>query len=206
MTLDRRKVTVLATLVGSMTLVSAMLLLLEPRPRAPLSGVTLQHIDQRSAIKPEERLFNTAQARAWQAIVIHDSGTLQGSSQTINAVHEKLGWGGLGYHFVINNGSLEPDGLIELGFRWQRQFNGAYFEGQGADWFHQNAIGICLIGDGDRERFSETQLRETLWLVQQLQQRFNIPREQIYIQVGTTPTAAQRFPHAWFRQQLRAGH
>lgn len=186
-----------------MTLTSALLLVLEPGPVAPPSGVTLLSTDP--ITQPKDRLFDIPEARDWKAIIIHDSGTLQGSSRTINALDEQLGRGGLGYHFVINNGTGQSDGLIEVGFRWQRQFSGAYLEGEGADWYHRHAIGIDLIGDGDREPFTQAQLRELVWLVQQLQARFHIPRAAVYVEVGAKQGLARYFPEAWFRQQLLAG-
>lgn len=198
---QRRTISVLGALILGMTLTSALLLALEPGPVAPLSGVTLQSID--NTVAPGDKLFQTETPRPWKAIVIHDSGSLSGSSQTLNAVHERAGRGGLGYHFVINNGNGESDGLIEVGFRWQRQFPGAYLEGTGADEWNQNAIGICLIGDADRRAFTEPQLRELVWLVQQVQAKHGIPADQVYVEVGSKGEGANRlFPFAWFRGQL----
>ena len=192
---------VIGTLVAGMTLASGVLLVLEPGPVAPWSGITLQSINRVST--PEQRLFDTAGDEVdWQAIVIHDSGTLAGSSRTLNDQHERLGRGGLGYHFVINNGSRQRDGLIEVGFRWSRQFAGHYLTGERADWFHTNAIGICLVGDVDRQRLSRAQLRELAWLVEQLQQRYDIPRDAVYVDVGTGDSDQAVFPHDWFQQQI----
>ncbi len=192
---------VLGALVMGMTLTSGLLLLLEPGPVAPFSGVTLQSVDR--AVEPTERLFNTTQPKQWLSIVIHDSGSLKGSSESLNALHEQAGLGGLGYHFVVNNGSDQADGLIEVGFRWQRQFNGNYVQGDGAEWFNSNAIGICLVGDADRRSFTEAQLRELVWLVQQLQAKFNVPSDAVFVEVGSGQQGPSKlFPYAWFRGQL----
>lgn len=193
---------VLGALVMGMTMTSALLLVLEPGPVAPLSGVTLQSVD--NATQPSDKLFDIAQPHPWQAIVIHDSGSLTGSARSINEVHERLGRKGLGYHFVINNGTGTDDGVIEVGFRWERQFEGAYVPeaAAGFDW-NRNAIGVCLVGDADRRAFTESQLRELVWLVQQLQARFNIPRDAVYIEVGGSPDGPPKlFPYAWFSGQL----
>lgn len=195
---DQRTLIVLGSLIGGMTLISGLLLVLEPGPVAPLSGITLTSVDVSG--RPADRLFGSAPSHAWQAIVIHDSNTLQGSSRTLNELHEKMGRKGLGYHFVINNGRGEADGLIEVGFRWTRQLPGAYVEGQGAEWFNRNAIGICLIGDTDRQPLTQAQLRELVWLVQQLQRQYNIPGDKVVVQMGEQ--ASVTFPHLWFRQQL----
>ena len=202
---QRRTLVVLAALVVGMTLTSSTLLILEPGPVAPISGITLQSIENDSNAQPEEKLFDFEynNPHRWQAIVIHDSGSLHGSSQTINRVHERLGRGGLGYHFVINNGTDKTDGLIEVGYRWQHQFVGAYLVGDGSEWFNRNAIGICIIGDGDRQRFTKSQLQELVWLVQQLQDRFNVPKEFVFMEVGSGEHGPSKlFPYAWFRQQL----
>jgi len=198
---NQRTITVLGSLVVGMTLTSILLLVLTPGPATPISGVRLQAIERET--DRTDKLFDTARPRKWQAIVIHDSGAMAGSADAINKVHEMLGRGGLGYHFVINNGSMAEDGQIDVGFRWQRQFAGAYVEGTGADWFNQNAVGVCLIGNADEGKFTEAQLRQLVWLVRQLQQQYRVPAEQVYVSVGADPgEPAALFPHAWFGQQL----
>jgi hypothetical protein len=200
---DRRTLIVLASLVFGMTSVSALLLALEPGPMAPLSGVSLRSIDDGGSAAADQ-LFETPESLAWRAIVVHDSGSAIGSSQSINRVHDGLGRGGLGYHFVINNGSDEVDGLIEVGFRWQKQMIGAYLDGPGADWYHRHAIGVCLIGDADRTGPTEAQKRELVWLVRQLQRRYHVPADRVLIQVGQDGSSAL-FPETWLRTQLIDG-
>ena len=197
---DRRTILVLGVLVFGMTLISAVLLALEPGPSAPLPGVTLQQIER---VASEDRLFDIPTPLDWRAIVIHDSGSSTGSADAINQTHHKQGKGGLGYHFVINNGSGELDGLVEVGYRWQRQRLGDYLQGQGADWFHKHAIGICIVGDGDNGTFTESQIRELVWLTQELQRRFNIPKQAIYTQIGSIdPPDPSAFPTVAFQSQL----
>ncbi|MEM0915658.1 MAG: peptidoglycan recognition family protein [Planctomycetota bacterium] len=192
----------LACLVFGMTSVSALLLALEPGPMAPLSGVSLRSIDDGGSAAAD-RLFETPESLDWRAIVIHDSGAQVGSSQSINRVHDDLGRGGLGYHFVLNNGSDEVDGLIEVGFRWQTQMIGAYLPDGGAStaWHHKHSIGICLIGDADRAAPTEAQQRELVWLVRQLQRRYGIPSDRVMIQVGSNGSSAL-FPETAIRAQL----
>lgn len=201
--LDQRSILVIAALVFGMTATSGLLLMLEPGAMAPLSGVTLRSVEPSS--QPQARLFDTSTPLDWQAIIIHDSGAATGSSQSINRLHQQLGRGGLGYHFVINNGTDELDGLIEVGYRWQRQTFGNYYDpsSENAQWFHRHAISICLVGDGDKGGFTEAQMRELVWLVQQLQQRFNIPKRAVLTDLGSTGTSAS-FPYAEFERQLLA--
>ena len=192
-----------------MSVTSGLLLLLEPGPAAPHGIVSLQSLDRGVAPvqDPLQRLFETqapVDPAQWAAILIHDSGSPAGSARSLNALHHELGKGGLGYHFVINNGSDRPDGEVEVGFRWQRQYVGAFVEGEGADWFNRHAVGISLIGDGDEAGagFTDRQLAELVQLVRELQARLGVPAESVYVQVGPGTGDAGRFPRAWFQRQL----
>lgn len=207
---DRRTLTVLALVIAGMTLTSALLLLLEPGPMTPMTGVSLQSIDQSTVRAPEDRLLATTEPIVegrWKALIIHDSGTQSGSIRELSRLHDRL-HGGLTYHFVIGNGTGGPDGEIEMGFRWQRQYPGQFLQGPNADAWLRSSIGICLIGDGDRGSFSERQMRELVWLVRLMQERFNIPDDLVVIDIGQGDQPSPVFPYAWFRQQLRgaAGH
>jgi len=188
-----------------MTLASSVLLMLEPTQVAPFNGVRLQSIDRRVA--PQSVLFATEPAvhsDRWTKIVIHDSGTVLGSAESLNREHERLGRGGLGYHFVIGNGSDTTDGLIEVGFRWRTQKVGAHSVGRDAQTFHRHAIGICLVGDADRQPITDAQMRELVWLVQQLQQKFGIPAHEVYLGVGSgqVPLPTGHFPMGHFQREL----
>ena len=189
---------VLGALVAAMTVTSGLLIFLEPGPTAPMPGVALQSIDRGD--RPEDQLFSTEAVQVgWRSIMIHDSRTPQGSAKTLNHIHEQLGRGGLGYHFVIDNGPSSDDGKIEVGFRWSSQEPGNFFDTHAIPW--PDAIGVCLIGDGERGRFTEAQLQQLVWLVQKLQKRFGISKDGVYVQIGAQ-TATSSFPDAWFRQQL----
>ena len=203
--IDKRTLTVLASLIGGMTLAGGLLLVLEPGPVAPLSHITLYSTDQTHAAEPEDRLFALdAQARPWRGIVIHDTGSLHGSARSLNRVHQQANGTGLGYHFVINNGTGEEDGLIEVGFRWEKQYAGAYVAGDQAEPWNHGYIGVALVGNADDRPLTRKQLRELVWLVQQLQARFDIPRSEVYAALGASnERLAAHFPHAWFRRQLR---
>jgi hypothetical protein len=209
---SRRSIIVLASLVVGMTLVSTILLVLEPAPSAPPSGIALQSITRDA--DPERILFNTTLPQApWQSIIIHDSESIAGSLETLSKRHERLGLVGVAYHFVINNGYGEQDGLNQLSFRWSRQLVGAFRMGSAEGRLDPRyAIGICLIGDGERKAFTDAQIKELVWLVTRLQDRFDIPRENVIIDVARTSGPSDPatglgkpgrfFPVAAFRQQL----
>ena len=188
---DRRVLVVLGTLVGAMTLASALLLALEP---TVASGrvVALQSVDQPQA--EAQRLFQTdgpGQPERYSAIVVHDSGTLAGSADTVV--------GGLGYHFIIGNGRGADDGSIAVSRRWSERLAGAFPAGPGQDATAVgNSIGICLIADTERRRPTEPQIDRLCWLVRQLQTRFDIRGDQV-----VTP-AGDLFPHSRFNRQLLA--
>ena len=67
----------------------------------------------------------------WRGMVIHHSAIPFGSAAHEDKYHRSKGWDGLGYHFVINNGIREkgygqPDGLVEVGYRWNEQKVGSH--------------------------------------------------------------------------------
>lgn len=197
----------LASLVGAMTLASAILLALEPRPTLPQSD-TIMLSSVVGSSDPGAVLFSTNSPidnRRWSHIVVHFSGSMRGSAELLSKAHERLGIDGLGYHFVVNNGQGAPDGQIEIGFRWRRQLIGAHSVGPNSDYYNRNAIGVCLIGDANRSAPTDAQVRELIWLVRQLQQRFEVPADRVLVQ-GSDPRGGQPkfFPEATFRQQLVA--
>jgi hypothetical protein len=198
---DRRTTLVLVVLVAAMTLASGILLVLEPRPVGAGDPIVLSVLDRPAG---GASLFDTTPAprpNAWTTIIIQNSGAPAGSADTLGKTHEKIGLGGLGYHFVIGNGSGAPDGQIVAGFRWTRQVRGA-FPGGALDPPGRRTLSICLIGDGNHPP-TDAQLRQLVWLVRQLQGRFHIPADHIL-----TPRLDPRtgrgiaFPTAAFRQQL----
>ena len=203
---DKRTLSVLGALVVSMTITSGVLLALEPGPVSSLPGVSLQSIDQSPQTSSAwQGLFKTATPRQWQAIIIHDSGSARGSARTLDAIARSRGLGGLGDDFVVNNGTGRPDGLIEVGYRWRQQKPGAYVAGSSrrAKWCNSHAIGVCLIGNGDKGGFTHDQLQQLVRLVKQLQRRYNIPRDKVLAAVGHgKDPAAVNFPSVWFREQL----
>lgn len=190
-----------------MTLTYGVLRVLEPGQVPPLSGVTLMSIERTATARPEDKLFATEEAaQGWQVIVIHDSQHATGSYDTIDKAHLQAGKTGCGYHFVINNGSAQQeDGRIEVGYRWKYQQAGDFFEGPEADAFNQRfkTIGICLVGDLDAAAMTPAQERELLWLVGQLSERYGIPADRVFVDVGRDGDGVgTHFPYARFRAEL----
>lgn len=151
----------------------------------------------------------------WRAIVIHESGTPAGDMASLERRHFQAGRAGLGFHFVVGNGQGMEDGLVGVGYRWDRQLPGAHAPAQwrasarggmldGAG-LNDSAIAICVIGNSDRRPWSDRQQRETANLVRALQRECGIPDEAVHAardlsspvpaaRVGRRPGVAQVGP------------
>jgi len=143
----------------------------------------------------------------WQAIVIHDSASAVATPAQLDLRARDQGLKGIGYHFVVGNGNGMSDGELHATARWITQQAGAHTAGQNADWFNRQAIGICLVGDGDRDRFTPAQTRRLLELVDVLRSRLNIPTDRVYLhsQLAPTTSPGRHFPETTLRAHLRGG-
>ena len=121
----------------------------------------------------------------WKCIVIHHSASQFGGAVRINAWHKARGWEGLGYHFVVGNGTDTADGQVEIGFRWAGQFQGAHCKTDD-QYYNNHGIGICLVGNFNNHPPSENQMQSLARLVRFLCARFNIPSSAIYTHGGVT--------------------
>ena len=135
----------------------------------------------------------------WQHIVIHDSGSMAGTVRELDAQARRAGLNDIGYHFVIGNGSGLSDGVVEATPRWNRQGAGAHVaassspspvEQSQVDQLNRHAIGICLIGNGERATFSESQLRALTDLVRALQIQLEIPASRVILHSDLNPEVA----------------
>lgn len=137
----------------------------------------------------------------WQAIVVHHSGTAAGTAEDISRQHREWGFPSLGYHFVIGNGNGEQDGVVIHGPRWSTQEGGAHVADRApgatpdAAWFNQNAIGICLIGNGERRPFTDAQVEALVALVNDLQRACGIPDSAVFMHSDLVEVAS---PGRWF--------
>ncbi|MDB6149573.1 MAG: N-acetylmuramoyl-L-alanine amidase, partial [Chthoniobacter sp.] len=106
----------------------------------------------------------------WRYIVIHNSGTRQGNAKAFEYYHKRVRkmQNGLAYHFVVGNGTSSGDGAIEIGNRWSRQINGGHVH---SDYLNNIALGICLVGDFNRQVPTRRQLEATEELTRYLRQR-----------------------------------
>jgi len=128
--------------------------------------------------------------KGWTAIVIHHSGTPKGNAAIFDEWHkEGRHWEGVGYDFVIGNGTDSSDGEIEPTFRWWQQKVGAHCGGTPGNWANVDGIGICLVGDFNHTYPTSRQMQSLSQLVRFLESRYKIPKSRIYGH-NTTPGAS----------------
>jgi len=126
--------------------------------------------------------------KKWTAIVIHHSGTKTGSATIFDKWHKEGNyWKGVGYDFVIGNGTDSGDGQVEVTFRWRNQITGAHCSTPG-NWANKNAVGICLVGNYNQSTPTLRQMQSMVRLVRFLQKRYGISKTRIYGH-NTTPGA-----------------
>ena len=127
--------------------------------------------------------------KSWKAIIIHHSGTKDGNATIFDKWHrEGNHWEGVGYDFVIGNGTDSGDGQVEVTFRWMNQQVGAHCGGTAGNWANIDGIGICLVGNFNYGQPSERQMQSLMKLVHFLQERYGISKNRIYGH-KTTPGA-----------------
>ncbi|MGR3319743.1 MAG: peptidoglycan recognition protein family protein [Candidatus Anammoxibacter sp.] len=142
----------------------------------------------------------------WEYVVLHHSATQEGNAADFDFYHKnKKKWKyGLAYHFVIGNGSHSGDGEIEVGSRWTNQIHGAH---TGKMVFNKVAIGICLVGNFEKQRGpSEFQLKSLLPLVKYLCEKYEIPVDKVLghnqIMQNHTSCPGKHFPLDEFKMKL----
>jgi hypothetical protein len=144
----------------------------------------------------------------WQMIVVHNSGTRQGNARVFDYYHRHVRHmqNGLAYHFVIGNGTSTGNGQIEVGDRWRRQINGGHVH---SDNLNSIALGICLVGDFNRDQPTRAQLECCEELIRYLRQRCGkIGSRYMMVRAHrevnpprwATDCPGDAFPYSWFRR------
>ena len=119
--------------------------------------------------------------KQWTAIVIHHSATETGNAAIFDRMHrEENHWDGVGYDFVIGNGTDSGDGQVEVTFRWRQQVPGAHCGGTPDNWANADAVGICLVGNFNHTEPSANQMQSLSKLAGFLLKRYGIRTSQIY--------------------------
>lgn len=145
--------------------------------------------------------------KQWTAIVIHHSGTTNGNVAIFDEWHRQGNhWEGVGYDFVIGNGTDSADGQVEVTFRWRKQQTGAHCKTPD-NWANESAVGICLVGNFNETVPTSRQMQSLLELVRFLQNRYGIPKSRIYGHKDTpgaraTDCPGRNFPMAKLKSML----
>jgi len=136
-----------------------------PHPAAPPSGVPVAWIPR-------------VPANHWMWIIIHHSDSDYGSAAIIDKWHRDRGFDELGYHFVIGNGTNSGDGQIEVGPSWTKQKWGAH-DNALDNRYNTNGIGICLVGNLNKNPPTPKQLHSLMRLVVYLMKTYDIPDDRV---------------------------
>ena len=148
------------------------------------------------------------QRARWKFIIVHNSGTRQGNARAFEYYHRHVRRmrNGLAYHFVIGNGTSSRDGQIEIGDRWARQINGGHVH---SDYLNNIALGICLVGDFNRDQPTRAQLEACEELIRYLRERCGKsdgrvaavrPHREVNPPQWATDCPGDAFPYGWFRR------
>ena len=165
-----------------------------PSPTSPLPTVPAPLVPEVSPVTPitRDNLWKPdASLREWKYIVLHHTASNGGDVESIHESHlknkDKNGnpWLGIGYHFVIGNGSGMSDGEIEPTFRWKQQLQGAH---AGVADYNQHGIGIVLVGNFEDGSPSQAQLKSVKRLVRVLSRDHEIEATRIIGHGDVKPT------------------
>ena len=204
---QKRVAVVLASLVGTMTVFSAMLLAMEGGALGTsVPGWAVNGPDIATVIEPSTGL----REGAWNYIIIYESGDLAASADSLadgrmtggpssepNKVRPKAN-----FHFVVDSaesGTGTMDGALEVSTSWQEQHTGAPYAGWPDNRSYSfspynNAVGICLVGDLNRKPISEAQHQSLLRLVRELQTRLKVRKECVLFQWDANLAAVHARP------------
>ena len=147
---------------------------------------------------PRRTVIPMYKSYKWKYLIIHHTATDFGSSLSIDKMHQQRGWQGLGYHFVIDNGTLgKEDGQIEVSPRWIKQQDGAHCS---AAHMNSKGIGVALVGNFSKEEVSKKQMESLIYLIDLLKEYYYVPTQNI-IGHGQVSGAATECPGTNFPWQ-----
>ena len=143
----------------------------------------------------------------WQYIVVHHSDVDRGTVKGMDAYHRQVRHmeNGLAYHFVIGNGSGMGDGEIAVSRRWTQQLDGGHLASEAQN---KVAIGICLVGDFDKQQPTAREMESLRALVEALMARCQLTSRagKTHQQINIVPTRCpgSKFPTRTFLNSLQS--
>jgi LysM repeat protein len=155
-----------------------------------------------------QRAISRAPVRTgrWKYIVIHHSGVQTGSVKGMDRYHREVRHmeNGLAYHFVIGNGNGMRDGQVSVGRRWVKQQDGGHLASEEQN---RHALGICLVGNFDRQQPTAKQMQALRALVKALMARCDLSAAAVKthqeINVIGTRCPGSKFSSKSFKDSLR---
>ena len=126
---------------------------------------------ERLAERPDESAYT--EMDSVRRLVVHHSATSSGSAKLIRVLHRGVfGWDDIGYHYVIGNGTMTAEGLVEEGRpEWAV---GAHSRGNNVD-----SLGICMVGDFGKTAPRTRQMEALAELLSDMLGRYDLGREAI---------------------------
>jgi hypothetical protein len=190
--------------VGALACWAAMQAALpEPPPPLPAVAGVPGASDLTDLIWPEEM----AASRPWGYIVIHHSATPTATVEAIRRYHVGIGFEGVGYHFVINNGRAPgtADGQVTPTQRWLDQRSGAHARITRHPEYNSEGIGICLVGNFERQPPTAKQMVALERLVLALCGRYAIGLDAVVAhgELENTKCPGRLFPMESFLMDVR---
>jgi hypothetical protein len=195
---SQRKLIVFSTLLGVLSLTSALLMALAPAPLVPDAATSLFAVDEPRSLDAVFATKTPVPANRWKYIFIHHSQSASGNALTLSQAND-----GMSDHFLIGNGDGCMDGEIQISQRWNQQQ--LALPPVGAKAIDPACISICLVGDFDKTIPTPTQLRRLNQLVATLQSQLHIDKNNVLLIDSPPPSPASTgryFPKAAFRGQL----
>jgi hypothetical protein len=179
-----RTAKVLFSLIVSMTIGAAVLLMLEDKP-LPAGAFSLASYtllgSVEEAIETYEPLEKDGESQRWQHIEVFYSNTIGGNIEQIASLNGLRQSEDLNLHFLICNGRGGQDGQIQTSERWKRQWSCV----PGGRWYgNSKTIRVCLIADGSSVLPSEFQIKRTNLLLETLCRKFNISTDEVIYPVN----------------------
>jgi N-acetylmuramoyl-L-alanine amidase len=141
----------------------------------------------------------------WKYLVVHHTATEIGKATIIhNSHHDRGFWKGLGYDFLIDNGTLgKGDGQIEVSPRWIKQQAGAHCQAGG---MNEQGIGIALVGNFNAEQPTPAQMESLVYLTKILRDYYRIPVSHVVrhrdVMGAKTDCPGKSFPWQVYIKQL----
>ncbi len=172
-----------------------------PRP-APVPLPAALSKEVREALERAE-----VQPGGWKHIVVHHSAMRSGSAREMDEYHrhERHMTNGLAYHFVIGNGRGMRDGEVAVGGRWVGQLAGGHLCSEA---LNRVSLGICLVGNFEKDRPTTAQLRSLTLLVDALRKRCGVAADDVTTHQRISPVytlcPGRNFPTSQFLRTVAA--